>query len=866
MLLSRYTSPRRWLSSFTLHANESTTSGSSLSSSTTRLSTASSGYLLSLYETHREKLGHPRAVPDSIKRYFTYGQSTSSLPGRKTPILRHRKSFESIDSSEKFTDDEDKKDKKLNLTSSLMASLKKPALDKLPSDNSETEPKYYSSSPELSLNFTSSDLTPSSRKVCRLNIASSEKSDVLRNRILSESMQSTSSSDLNSDWETISLSLFNDLDSETEENNISRDADITQDDSEQTSLESLVSSTEFDERISNDARSTASGKPMSINIQFIVNPNLKRARLSNQVETCKSYDSFSTSTDELIARAENFEVLELISNNSGSQVDHFNRLDNLSSYDTSDCMSGVSVDENFPINSNYDAPRLLAERFDTICEKLLNSGLFRSEDISEMLDQIDQTNRDAIHVYAGTLAQCAITFALQDVEALLACKEESQANTDSLLQAEVYNLENVTDDSNLPSSSMSNVIGFADLKAQNILTDAYENLYGFEQERPKSYTTEFSFSTCAARRLKLSESNKHYQNNRCLPETGVTVIKWLERKRCYRTVFSVRFQDKSHFKQSNLDSLTHIDGPTTGAALALQRHDENNILVTQPRIRSVECVVDDLILISRSLSTSLIDKHDDTLLNADASYLPRASSHDSFFTLTCQPLTNFANLDEQFIAVPVKRRRNEERESGVFLSTSERMSSEDDDFPNPSRVALNDDLSTFENLSLSSDTTDFSSSSTMDNCDSFEAELLEKSKIFDRPHFVSHKSRIEEINDSIPQQASIPFELKPDLKPLTINEEEEDELKSLGSFNANAIESESQYEESHYEDAASTAEAKTKDTVDDSTENTKTDEEDEDKLPEEYPRKKKISSLGRRETKSFDWYIGEDLLEQRRSK
>jgi len=850
----------------TLHANESSTSGSSLSSSTTRLSSGSSSYLLSLYETHREKLGHPRTIPDSIRRYFKYKHATpfSSFPSTPQSIpstphaltkQRSEESTGSIETSFSYADE-------IALKTTL------PANDR--SKLFTPDPKFQTLSPKIPLSCNSTPKTHFPRQTCKLILAKTVDGGTIaadaQDNVFREPIQSDSSFEISSDWESLSLSALSDVDTDYNELcNSVKASQLSQDTEELHTPRRVSSESSLSSEINVDNKTNFRSKPMSIDIHFVVNPLLKRTHLTSQTEMCKSFDSFSTNTDELIARAQSFKELNILTGSSRLNSEIYDQSSDVSSVDTSELLSEKSFESDPYVNAN--ANTLL----DRLGENLRNSGLpvIQNENKADLIALFSQSMFEFIQVFANTLAQCIVDFAVLDAASMLIASnkiENFDINEDLKPLQKAVDVVNFDFDDEVNRTdiySAADLVNFSDIQTEKILTEVLNNVFDERKESGSSLTmqkTELFYTIPITQYISLDikkEFDKLTVTNQSVSSSSKTVIRWLERKGCYRTVFSVQFKDNESaiwdpYENPRLDFKDDFREDFVGSKTL----DFNPL-----NYRLVECVVDDLIPITRSFSTGFIDNcYDSALL--DKPPRQRSASLDSFFTLTCKPVSSNASLDKQFIAVPVNRLKSPAGESGVFLSSStvERFSSEDDN--SSDKVEEFDKFYAFENISISSGATDFSSSS-VDDCDIIQAELLEKSKISDRPHFVSHKSRIDEMNESVPQNVSVPFELKPELVSLQEKDEEDDD-KSLESFNA-ALEN-----ESHYEDAFSTtgaAETALQDLPENAAVNTISAAAEESALKDVQNNKtRKISIVGKKGAKSFDWYVGEDLVEQRRSK
>ena len=779
-------------------------------------------------------MGHPRTIPDSIRRYFKHKQATPFLSPLSTSQSLTKQTFESTDFSDKSLSDADE-----------------PKHSKAVPIPNPPEPKFQTFSPKIPLICNSSPNTPSSRQASKLILANSNI-DSFEDQVFSSSNKSDSSFEVNSVWESLSLSDRSNADADYNEICNSVTSNPIQENKELQNPRRVSSESSLSSKSDADKLDSIS-KPMSIDVHFIVNPLLKRSHLTSQTEMCKSFDSFSTNTDELIARAQNFKGLDILSNSSKPNSEIFDQSFN-SSVDTNELLS-----ENSFVQDPDEKMEYLEGNTECIEEKRQISGLCQNNDNSNLIKQFNRQMLRLAQVFANTLAQCIIDFALLDAVRKLHSKIEVTEPKRKFSE----DLATFDDDNNrIVNFSAADLISFSNLQTEQILADVLNNVIVEKQtDRPsfEMQKTEFSFTTPTTQYLSLGGKQFDRKNvtNYSVPSSSKTVIKWLEKKTCYRTVFSVQF--KNRFEPEDASVFGDFREDFAGS-MTLDFNPLN--------FRLVECVVDDLIPITRSFSTGFIDKRNESALLDRLPSRFRASSLDSFFTLTCKPTSSTASLNKQFSAVPVDRLKCPFGESGVFLSSStgERFSSEDE-APIRSRMKESENFSAFENVSISSGATDFSSSSTMDDCDIIQAELLEKSKISDRPHFVSHKSRIDEANESIPKSMSVPFELKPELMPFQEKEEEEedDEEKSLESFNA-GLEC-----ESHYEDAFSTTgavETSLQDLPENSVANTdsvKPEEADPISKDTQRNKNRKISSVGRKGAKSFDWYVGEDLVEQRRS-
>ena len=849
-MIFRYTSPRRWLSSLALHANGSSTSGSSLSSSNTRLSSGSSSYLLSLYETHRENLGNPKTISDSIRRYFKYKSNAPHLSPQSPHTASRMQNYdsESAHASEKsLSDTEDSFFEKL-----------------VPVKASALKNRIQTFSPKMPLTCPESPNTFLTRQACKLILAKSDANEAPTDKAVSKTIHSDASFEIPPEPESIGLSSSNDFDQDCNEFCNSALADSLQDDEGLRTPRRVSSDSSLSSLSSNEQKQNAIPKRMSIDIQFVVNPLLKRSHLTSQAEMCKSFDSFSTNTDELIARAQNFDQLQVLSDSSSQNSEFFEPSSNVSSINTDEILSEKSFEHSHvePIES------CITELVKQTEEKLQNPDTlaFQIHNEQELFKiRLAHSSHNFLSVFAGTMAQCIVNFAIVDayqkllkdklLEEKTSVKNKSEINSDFIC----CNESALHRDQNFVSIVKNSL----DSQPERILTDVLNNVLSKERDCKLKQKSEIFFPTSTTQYLTLGLSSNNKDTNapnHSVSSSSKTVIRWLEKKGCYRTVFSVQFKDKDSEIRNPYDVSSSNQLENLRADL-----DESMTLDFNPlNFCLVECVVDDLIPITRSLSTGFIDRYDDSL-KSERSPRIRASSFDSFFTLTCKPTSSNENLDKQFIAVPVvDRLKSPGGESGVFLSTSTvgHFLSEDDEATINNKNDQSDALAAVESISISSGTTDFSSSSTSDDCDIIQAELLEKSKISERPHFVSHKSRIDEINESVPRNMSVPFQLKPELTVFP-EEEEDSDNKSLESFGA-TVDLESQYE-----DASSTtvAEAKLNGSPENSVvKTTKDSTKNETTNGQEATRKRKISIFKKPGSNTFDWYVGEDLVEQRRSK
>ena len=831
-----------------MHGLDSGTSGSSLSSSSNRLFSASSSYLSSLYESQRETLGQPKAIPDSIKRYLRYGSHTSS-PESRIQSLRERGLLRSSSFRYKSRTDGDKP----YFENLKYRSLKREASNA--SIQSEIVTSKFEPPRALLLSRSNSDAAYRyGRQVRKISIASENESSTTQP---DSSCDSSSSVGLDSDWESINAAMC--FESNSEQGRAQtpiRDFACKNGNAEATSP------------VYDEVESPS--RPLSITVQSIVNPELNCSFCPEKSVTeqdCISLSTVSNASDftEEFKRSSCGTTLSSkTSSHSINSESSFHSSNTKSSYD--------SHEPNNEMLSNSSLKHFSAQDYQHVFDKLKRSAVYQDAYTAELIRLLCWNARDGyIQVLAKTLADCIIRFALEDIKArklaasIVNVTPEPECRKSR--SPEVRRKEPKETVCNSCCSQLQtnvDLFTFAELEAKQIMSDVFEEVYQCElvlETKPFKFKSEFLLKTKnVPQKLKVKRSSPSGKKIISVPTSCEKSVKWLEEKQCFQTLLTVEFAENKD--RINQDSKIELNSKNL---LFHSMHDRD---FDNSDSRLVECVVDDIIPVTRSFSTSFIETCNQPSNSCfkTAGSLVRSYSLDSFFTLTCQITSDPMAFNKSFTAVPYNRVKNSEGKSKFLsqLSTVERYPNEDDkQLLKGSNTGLNSSLDGFENLSISSGKSDFGSSSSLDDCDAIEAELLEQSKITDRPHFVSYRSRIEDKNDALPEKR-VPFELKPDMisPPLHENGEIDDSSQtSLDDENLNAETPEKNDPTSSISRFKTDfAEGKIEPPVGDDSRN----QSETDPAPE----RAKTSDTpinGKKQSKTFDWYIGENAMEQRRS-
>ena len=792
-------------------------------SSTSQLSTPPSSNILSLYESHREKLGYPPALPDSIKRFLRYPPTPNFGLTGKFP-LRHANSFNSSHLKlESQRDDDDKLigNKLDRATTSRIKKLSSSTSLPLPANSTDDDlVSYQTSTPKLELSSSESCGTfLRERRPVKQNMASPS---IARCEQRSETF--TSSCGTESDWESISISKLSDyVGTKKEMSNLSQ---LDYNDNKQ-NFEILQSSL-----VPKDETAKSNFKSLSISTQSCINPELKRSRNrklptnsdTSSTENCGKND-FRLDPQACLTNKESLQEQSI-----KTEIDAAVRLSD---------DSNNNGDNDFILMNQR-----ISKTPSSLCKMLDGSGIDH-DDVTKLISLIQASQTQMLQVFANTLAKCVVGFALQDAskfQAKKANKEFSIRNHADVSKAlDLKEFQNCAKCESIIRKRIE-IVCFAQCQTSEIISNAYEILKNYTPKdcRTTLFRSEITFNTREAQRLRLNDFSKVFEKKKIFSNGPKTTVVWNEEKNSYQTLLTVELKENQELGKENgfaseVKSISRLIGQSS--------------LRKTTNLPIVECVVEDIIPVNRSFSTGFNDGVDHFSADSwpglkNSPRLVRASSFDSYFTLTCEITDHGRTFEDGFFAVPIRDIKTTETQSTSLppirfehlLSKSDICSTSEDSEKS---------LDTFERSSISSIESDLASS-LLDECKNFEAELLQHQKFTDRPHFVSHKSRIDESQSAIEPVVSVPFELKPEQTSTS------EERSESSAFEPITDDDTSQYTEAMSTISASADDAPAKTPEQESKASSA---ENADQVFDLSPKKKH---------RPYDWYIGEEL-ERRRS-